>query len=146
MGRFIQTPLAPKPGPYNQGFLVSPNQRLLFLAGQTGNIPGIKGEPVIEGGVSEQTTRALENLVAVVKEASGNAQSFVALDVFLKDPGTPEGRTASRKSFNAAYEKFFQAHGVPRNALPTRAMVWVAEVPLETEDTLVEIKGVAAIY
>jgi len=146
--KHIRTSFAPEPGFYNQGVLVDPNSHtFLFLAGQTGNIPGIKDEPVIEGGVLAQTTQTLENLLSVVAAAGGDIHSFVALEVFIKDAGTDEGRAASRKEFAAAYQKFFEKYNVPKDKLPTRCLVWVSEVPLEypVEDTLVEIKGVAAI-
>ncbi len=144
----IFTKLAPEPGLYSQGTVVDPcDYDLLFLSGQTGNIPGVEGEPVIDGGVAEQTTRALENLLSVVRKAGGGVGLFLSLDVFLKDPGTAEDRTASREALNMAYWKFFNDHGITKDRMPARALVWVAEVPLEypKENTLVEIKGVAAI-
>jgi enamine deaminase RidA (YjgF/YER057c/UK114 family) len=117
-------------------------QDLLFLAGQTGNVPDGKDEPVVAGGIGPQTKQALENLLAVVERCHGGCYSFVSMDVFLKDG--PD-RTGDREAFNAAYKKFFADHGV--SDLPARMMVWVAEVPLESpkEDTLVEIRAVAAI-
>lgn len=146
--RVISTADAPTPGLYNQGILVDGNH-FLFISGQTGNIPNIKGEPVIEGGIGPQTTQALENILAIVRRAWGEpAEKYlVALDVFLKDPGTPAARTIQRKLFNAAYKEFFEERGITKDKLPARCMVWVSEVPLESplEDTLVEIKGVAVI-
>lgn len=145
---YVNTLLAPDPGLYSQAVLVDPaTHRLLFLSGQTGNIPGIKGEPVIDDTVYSQTLRALKNLMAVVSAVEGKMDSLVALDVFLKDSGTEEGRIKSAKDFNAAYKEFFEISLVPKNKLPARTMVWVAEVPLAypLENTLVEIKGIAVI-
>ncbi len=151
----INTKNAPTSDFYNQGILIKTydkNLELLFLSGQTGNNPEVKGEPVIEGGVGPQTKQALQNLCAIVKQAYGfdyakPAHYLVALDVFLKDPGTPEKRTVQRILFNAAYLKFFEDNGVPCQKLPVRSMIWVCEVPLESplENTVVEIKGIAAI-
>lgn len=145
---YIRTLRAPEPGLYTQGILVDPaTHKLLFLSGQTGNMPGIGNEPVIDDTVYGQTLRALKNLMAVVLAAGGNTKSLVALDVFLKDSGTENGRKKSREDFNAAYREFFEISLVPKEKLPTRCLVWVSEVPLEypLENTLVEIKGVAAI-
>lgn len=151
---YLETTNAPTSGAYSQAVLVNTsmgNVRFVFLSGQTGNIPDTPGEPVIAGGIGPQTTQTLENLLAIVKYAYGYdepvAQYFVALDVFLKDPGTPEQRTIQRGLFNIAYNAFFEKHGIRKDRLPARCMVWVAEVPLESpiEDTVIEIKGVAAI-
>lgn len=146
--KYIHTFLAPEPGLYSQGVLVDPlTHKLLFLSGQTGNIPAIKDEPVIDDTVYNQTLRALENLMAVVKKAGGDYKSLVALDIFLKDSVMEEGRIQSAKDMNAAYKEFFETNFVPIDRLPARAMVFVAEVPLPypLENTLVEIKGIAAI-
>ncbi len=146
----MYTPMAPTPGAYSQGILIDPlTYDLLFLAGQTGNDPAKEGEPVVEGGFGPQTTRALKNMLAIVEAAGGDASSFVAMDVFLKDSPTSEGRKASRLAFDGAYRAFFAERGISkeRGALPTRFQVWVSEIPWEapTEDTLVEIRGIAAI-
>ena len=155
MNLHVNTRQAPEPGLYSQGVLVTEGAtgvRFLFLSGQTGNIPGVGGEPVVAGGTGPQTKQALKNLLEVVKLAYGYndenpAKFFVALDVFLKDPGTAGARTVQRNSFNIAYQEFFEANGVRRDRFPARTMIWVSEVPLEfpIEETEVEIKGIAAV-
>lgn len=144
----IYTENAPDPGLYNQGILVDlRGQNFLFLSGQTGNIPLLQDQPVAKG-LANQTLQTLENILAVVVEAGGDADSLVSLDVFLKDGGTPEARKESRETFNQVYRNFFETHHVvyPKK-LPARTMVWVPEVPLEypAEDTLVEIRAIAAV-
>lgn len=147
----IHTVAAPQPGAYSQGVLVDPLKcNLLFLSGQTGNVPDGDKEPVIDDGIGPQTTQALRNLLAVVKAAGGDVSSFVSVDVFLKDPDVSErqkvaSRNMMRVNMNRAYKEFFVEEGIVM--LPARMMVWVVEVPLEypTEDTVVEIKAVAAI-
>ena len=152
---YILTKEAPEPGSYSQAVSVDVGGAVLvFLAGQTGNIPGVDGEPVISGGIGPQTTQTLENIAAVVKVAGGRIDDIVELKVFLKD-GEGAGdilqhnRAAARKTFNAAYVDFFRKHGRSKEAnnLPARTMVWVPEVPLEfpTEDTVVEITAMAVI-
>lgn len=153
--KHLLTKNAPEPGFYSQAVTVEMGQHtLVFLAGQTGNIPGVKDEPVIDGGLGPQTTQTLKNIVAVVEAAGGNINNIVELKVFLKDgegsgEAQQEARATARKTFGAAYAEFFTKHGFSREAgnLPARTMVWVAEVPLEfpAEDTLVEITATAVI-
>jgi enamine deaminase RidA (YjgF/YER057c/UK114 family) len=153
--RYIKTNNAPEPGAYSQAVLVDPEKHnLLFLAGQTGNIPGICGEPVVEGGLGPQTVRALENIVAVVISAGGCAKHIVEIKVFLKDSEAvgeerQKEREESRKTFGSAYVAFFEKYGIKKDNknLPARTLVWVSEVPLEypNEDTLVELTAVAVI-
>jgi len=143
----IFTDKTPTPGAYSQGVLVDPmNHKILFLAGQTGNDKSRDGEPVVEGGYGPQTAQVLKNMLAIVEEAGGDASSFVAMDVFLKDC---EDRKKSREDYNSAYCEFFAQYGITREKgnMPARCQVWVSEVPWEypLEDTMVEIRGIAAI-
>ena len=153
--KFVRTDKAPEPGCYSQAVSVDVGTHsLLFLSGQTGNVPGLANEPVVWGGVGQQTTRALKNILAIVEEAGGSTYDIVDVKVFLKDsPGKGEkrarARTESRVAFAEAYKRFFESHGrseLMRN-LPARTMVWVSEVPLEypTEETLIEITAMAVI-
>lgn len=153
--KHLLTKSAPEPGFYSQAVTVDVGEHtFVFLAGQTGNIPGVKDEPVIDGGLGPQTTQTLKNIVAVVEAVGGNLAHVVELKVFLKDSeGTgrvqQEARAAARKTFGTAYTEFFTKRGLSREEgnLPARTMVWVAEVPLEfpAEDTLVEITATAVI-
>jgi enamine deaminase RidA (YjgF/YER057c/UK114 family) len=153
--KYISTDKAPTPGSYSQAVCVdSEYYRFVFLAGQTGNLPGVAGEPVIEGGVGPQTTQTLKNILAIVVAAGGHSHDIVELKVFLKDSVMddhfkPAQREKARLAFNDAYVKFFAEHerSSEEKNLPARTLVWVAEVPLEypNEDTLVEITAIATI-
>ena len=145
--KHIHTDNAPTPGAYSQGVLVDPTtHKILFLAGQTGNDRSRDGEPVVDGGYGPQTMQVLKKMVAIVEEAGGDASSFVTMDVFLKDS---EDRKKSREDYNSAYCEFFAQFGITREKgnMPARYQVWVSEVPWEypLEDTVVEIRGIAAI-
>ena len=152
---FLLTDKAPIPGAYSQAVTVDVgNSTLIFLAGQTGNIPGVGDEPVIEGGIGPQTTQILKNIAAVIEAAGGSIEDIVELKVFLKDSEgegeiKSQSRTLARKTFNSAYVNFFAENGRSKELgnLPARTMVWVSEVPLEfpTEDTLIEITATAVI-
>ncbi len=152
---YIQANNAPMAGFYSHAVVVDPRDYdLFFLAGQTGNMPGVELEPVIDGGLGPQTTQTLENILAVVEAAGGNIDHIVELKVFLKDSeetGQAKwfARTDARTTFAAAYMEFFQSRGRSKEAnnLPARTMMWVSEVPFEypTEDTLIEITAMVAI-
>jgi enamine deaminase RidA (YjgF/YER057c/UK114 family) len=154
--KHILTKSAPEPGFYSQAVLVDPEKcNLLFLAGQTGNIPRVPDEPIVSGGLYPQTFQALRNILAVVKAAGGTINSIAEIKVFLKDTeekgeAKHAARAEARKTFGEAYVDFFaKCHGVTKETknLPARTLVWVSEVPLEypAEDTLVELTATAAI-
>ncbi len=155
---YIFTPDAPEPGAYSQAILVDMDSYgELIMAGQTGNIPGVEGEPVITGGIGPQTTQILQNILAIIKAAGGNVNHILKLEVALKDPATlnmtnvEKGKIRGRQrvEFNNAYRKFFASHGrsIENKNMPARVLTWVVEVPLEwpTEDTQIEINPTKVI-
>jgi 2-iminobutanoate/2-iminopropanoate deaminase len=79
--RFVSTARAPKAiGPYSQAVTVN---GFLFTAGQVALDPDT-GE-LVPGGITEQTTRALENLRAVLAAAGTDFSQVVKTTVFLVD-------------------------------------------------------------
>jgi 2-iminobutanoate/2-iminopropanoate deaminase len=125
--RIIQTGEAPAAvGPYSQAVAVE--SRLLFCSGQIPLDP-TTGE-LVEGGVGEQTTRCLQNLDAVCREAGTALANAVRIGVFCTD------LTGDWADVNAAYERFFDG-GEP----PARAAVGVAALP---KGARVEIEAVVA--
>ena len=100
----------------------------LFTSGQipldpaTGNL--------VAGGITEQTTRVLENLKAVLAAAGIDFVHVVKTTVFLKD-------MKDFAAMNEVYAKYFAVKGaIP----PARSTVQVAGLP---KDALVEIECVA---
>lgn len=148
---FIGTDFAPTPGAYSQAIAIDLGPvKLMFLAGQTANDPNTKNQACVpednEGNnYGPQTTRCLENILAIIKAGGGDADSIVRLVVFLKDPGTQHLQKKSRVQFNDAYMAFFEEHGVESAELPARTQVWVSEIPWESEPTVVEIQADAVI-
>jgi 2-iminobutanoate/2-iminopropanoate deaminase len=123
--RIVQTSEAPAAvGPYSQAVVV--DAPLLFCSGQIPLDPST-GE-LVEGGASEQTTRCLENLEAVCREAGTKLSNAVRVGVFCTD------LAADWSDVNAAYERFFKG-GDP----PARAAVGVAALP---KGARVEIEAV----
>jgi 2-iminobutanoate/2-iminopropanoate deaminase len=122
---FVATADAPKAiGPYSQAVIFN---GFLFTAGQVALDPA-KGE-LVAGGIAEQTTRALENLRAVLAEAGTDFTQVVKTTVFLVDMG----------DFTAMNEVYGRAFGSHR---PARSTVAVAALP---RGARVEIEVIAAV-
>lgn len=123
----IATTAAPAAiGPYSQAIRTG---GILYTSGQipidpdTGNL--------VSGGITEQTTRALDNLKAVLAAAHLDLADVVKTTVFLKD-------LADFAAMNAVYSTYFAPTGV---IAPARSTVQVAALP---KDALVEIECIAA--
>lgn len=113
-------------GPYSQAIRFS---NLLFTSGQVALDPATG--TLIEGGVQEQTARALENLGAVLRAAGLGFQNVVKTTVFLKSMG-------DFAAVNEVYGRYFASGATP----PARSTVEVAGLP---RNALVEIECIAAI-
>jgi 2-iminobutanoate/2-iminopropanoate deaminase len=123
--RIIQTDQAPAAvGPYSQAVAVG--GQLLFCSGQIPLDPATS--ELIDGGAGEQTTRCLQNLDAVCRQAGTSLANAVRVGVFCTD------LAGDWADVNAAYESFFDG-GEP----PARAAVGVAALP---KGARVEIEAV----
>ena len=118
------------PRGYNHGVLAGAG-RLLFVAGQTA--AGPDGEVAAEGFV-EQWTRALEKVLAVVREAGGTSEHLVRLTIYVTDMDAYLG---SRKPLGGAYRRLMGRH------YPAMAVVEVSR--LVDPGALVEIEGTAVL-
>jgi 2-iminobutanoate/2-iminopropanoate deaminase len=122
---FVSTARAPKAiGPYSQGVTVN---GFLFTAGQVALDPDT-GE-LVPGGITEQTTRALENLRAVLAAAGTDFSQVVKTTVFLVD-------MTDFTDMNAVYARAFGDHR------PARSTVAVAGLP---RGARVEIEVIASV-
>jgi 2-iminobutanoate/2-iminopropanoate deaminase len=110
-------------GPYSQAIALS---NLIFCAGQipldpaTGNL--------IEGDVTAQTRRVLENVKAVLAAAGASLNDVVKSTVFLLDMN-------DFAAMNAVYAEYFSA------PFPARSTIQVARLP---KDSRVEIEVIAS--
>src|SRR5918992_5320779 len=121
----VATGGAPKAiGPYSQAIAID---GLIFTAGQVALDPAT-GELVV-GGIADQTTRALENLRAVLTAAGSSPSQVVKTTVFLVD-------MADFGAMNEVYGRFFGDHR------PARSTVAVAGLP---RGALVEIEVIATV-
>ena len=125
MKQLISTDKAPKAiGPYSQAVVYG---GLAYLSGQIPIDPA--SNKVIEGGISAQTERVLENIKAVLEACGASLDTVVKTTVFLKDMGdfTP---------MNEVYQRYFS------QSLPARSTVQAAKLP---RDVGVEIDAIAAV-
>lgn len=119
----ISTELAPKAiGPYSQAIRLND---LLFVAGQTPIDP--ETGKLIEGDVSAQTRRVLQNVCAILEAAGTSPAKAVKTTVFLTD-------MANFKAMNEVYAEFFPEYP------PARSTIAVAGLPLGAQ---VEIECIA---
>lgn len=125
MKQTISTEKAPKAiGPYSQAVVYG---GLAYLSGQIAIDPA--NNKVIEGGISAQTERVLENVKAILEACGASLESVLKTTVFLKDMGdfTP---------MNQTYERYFASNP------PARSTIQAAKLP---RDVSVEIEVIAAI-
>jgi 2-iminobutanoate/2-iminopropanoate deaminase len=114
-------------GPYSQGVRTG---NLIFTAGQAALDP--KTGQLVSGGITEQTTRTLENLKAVLEAAGSNLAKTVKATVYLKNMG-------DFAAMNAVYATYLAPEGVTP---PARTTIEAARLP---KDALVEIELVAEV-
>lgn len=120
----LSTQEAPKAiGPYSQATLAG---SFIFVSGQIALDPSTGS--ITEGGIAEQSTRALKNIAAILNEAGLTMDSVVKTEVFLKDFN-------DFAAMNEVYAIFFSSE-----IKPARVTVEVSRLP---KDALVEISCIA---
>lgn len=113
-------------GPYSQGIR---SGNFIFTAGQTPIDPVT--QEVVAGGITEQTTRVLENLKAVLEAAGTSLNRVVKANVYLKN-------FDDFAAMNAVYGKYLGADGAP----PARTTIEVSRLP---RNVLIEVDLVAEV-
>ena len=125
MKEIISTTNAPSAiGPYSQAVKAG---NLLFISGQVPLDPAT-GE-VVEGDITVQTRRVLDNVKAILTEAGADFSNVVKTTVFLKDMN-------DFVPMNRVYAEYY-----PENC-PARSAVQVARLP---KDVSVEIETIAVL-
>jgi 2-iminobutanoate/2-iminopropanoate deaminase len=112
-------------GPYSQAIRLG---NIVYTAGQVGLDPTTGA--LVEGGIAEQTHRALDNLSAVLQAAGTNLASVLKTTVFLADMG-------DFAAMNDVYGSYFT-----NTDPPARSTVQVAGLP---RNALVEIECIATL-
>jgi 2-iminobutanoate/2-iminopropanoate deaminase len=109
-------------GPYSPAVKVG---NLLFLSGSIPLDP-VSGQ-VVDGGITEQTTRVMENIKALLAAAGADFSQVVRTTVFMTDLG-------EFAAMNEIYASYFSA------PYPARSTVQVVKLP---KDVRVEIDVIA---
>jgi 2-iminobutanoate/2-iminopropanoate deaminase len=125
MRKIVSTDLAPKAiGPYSQAVV---SNGVAYLSGQIPNDPAT-GQ-LLEGDITAQTERVLQNLKAVLEASGASLDSVLKVSVFLKD-------MADFPKMNEVYARYFSSNP------PARSTVQAAKLP---RDVSVEIDAIAAV-
>jgi 2-iminobutanoate/2-iminopropanoate deaminase len=125
MKKSIHTNDAPEAiGPYSQAIV---HNGIAYLAGQIPLDPATM--QIVEGDITAQTERVLENIGAVLRAAGTDFDRVLKTTVFLKD-------MADFPKMNEVYARYFS------QARPARSTVQAAKLP---RDVQVEIDCIAAV-
>jgi enamine deaminase RidA (YjgF/YER057c/UK114 family) len=130
MSKVVTPSFFPKPRGYSNGMLV-PAGRLLYISGQ---IAWDKDARIVSADFATQFLQALDNVIAVVREAGGGTEHIVKLLAFVTD--LDEYRAAQRaigEGWRARLGKHY----------PAMSLVKVAG--LLEPGAKVEIEGVAVL-
>jgi len=121
----VSTEKAPKAiGPYTQAIV---HNGIAYLSGQIALDPATN--QIVEGDVTVQTERVIQNLKAVLEAAGASLGSVLKTTVFLKD-------MADFPKMNDVYGRYFAQNP------PARSTVQAAKLP---RDVSVEIDAIAAV-
>ena len=119
------------PRGYSNGVLVDGRAQLLFVAGQIG---WDRTSRIVSDDFTDQFAQALENVLAVVRAAGGDATNITCLRIYVTDK---KDYTARLKEVGFVYRQIMGKH------FPAMSLV---EVGALVEDLAkVEIEAIAAI-
>ena len=116
----IATELAPKAiGPYSQAIRAN---GFVYVAGQTPIDPATG--KLIDGDISAQTRRVLQNISAILEAAGTALAKAVKTTVFLTD-------MSNFAAMNAVYAEFFPEHPPARSTFAVAGLPLGASVEIE---------------
>ena len=120
MKKIISTTEAPAAvGPYSQAVRVG---SLIFCSGQIPLDP--KTQTIVEGDISAQTKRVLENITAVLKAESLTFENIVKTTIFLTSLG-------DFQTVNEIYGSYFKSDSPARSTVEVSALPKGANVEIE---------------
>ncbi|HET9525695.1 MAG TPA: RidA family protein [Pyrinomonadaceae bacterium] len=119
------------PSGYSNGLLTEPGGRLLFIAGQ---IAWNEKHEIVSNDFVDQFDKALENVIAVVREAGGEPSNVARLIIYVTDKHEYRERT---REVGERYRKHMEKH------FPAMVLVQVGD--LLDDAAKVEIEGVAVL-
>jgi len=107
---------------------------MLFIAGQVGGIPKGDGTWLVPPDFVGQFEKALQNIVAVLREAGGKPEQLVEMVMFVKDM---DSYRRARAALGPVWKRVMGTH------YPAITMVEVTD--LFEPGTVIEIRAVAAL-
>jgi enamine deaminase RidA (YjgF/YER057c/UK114 family) len=119
------------PRGYSNGVLAEPGGRLLFIAGQ---IAWNQQHEIVSEDFVAQFDQALANVIAVVKEAGGQAEQIARLIIYVTDKSEYQART---REIGERYRAHLGKH------FPAMALVEVKS--LLDDRAKVEIEAIAVL-
>lgn len=123
MRNVIATERGPKAiGPYSQAVKAN---GFVFVSGQIPLDPAT--QQLVEGGITQQTERVMENLKGIIEAAGSSLERTVKTTIYLADLG-------DFAAVNEVYGRYF------KHDPPARATVEVARLP---RDVRIEIELIA---
>ena len=128
----VNPPALVRPSGYSHGLLVEEGRKLLFLGGQISWDQ--EGRLLGGGDFLAQFTRALENLLQVVREAGGGPENIVQMRILVLDK---REYLARRREVGEVWRRLMGRH------YPAMALLQVAG--LLEEEARVEIEGMAVL-
>ncbi len=128
--RVVNPEVLGAPRGYSHGLLAPASGRLLFVAGQTAS--DASGKATVAGFVA-QWTRALEKVLAVVREAGGSAEDVGRLTIYVTDL---EAYFANLEPLGQAYRELMGRHYPAMALVEVKALVDAGAV-VEIEATAV---------
>jgi reactive intermediate/imine deaminase len=84
----------------------------LYVSGQV----AMENGEIVAGGIVAESRRAIENLLAILREAGYGVEDVVRVGVWLDDP-------RDFWSFNGVYAEYFGAHPPARSCVQSSMMV-----------------------
>jgi reactive intermediate/imine deaminase len=84
----------------------------LYVSGQV----AMENGEIVEGGIVAQSKKAIQNLVAILREAGYGTEHVVRCGVWLDDP-------RDFQSFNRAFKEYFGAHPPARSCVVSSMVV-----------------------
>jgi enamine deaminase RidA (YjgF/YER057c/UK114 family) len=118
------------PKGYNNGLLAPAGGRILFVAGQVAM--DASGQ-VIDGDVTAQWARALENVLAVVRAAGGEAPDIGRMTIFVTDKAE---YLAARMALGTVWRRVMGSHYPAMTLVEVNGLVEAGAV-VEIEATAV---------
>ena len=95
---------------------------LLFLSGQIGSKPGVRGP--VEGGTDAEVRQAMENIKSTLENAGSSMDRVVKCTVFLAD-------MADYAAMNQIYSSYFPKDPPARSTVAVKGLALGAQVEIE---------------